>query len=76
MPTHPTLFLRKEVYKKHGHFNTSFKIAGDYDFMLRVMTDPEMHLQYLPEVMTRMRVGGARPVKFVRKDFTGQAPAA
>jgi glycosyltransferase len=33
MPPHPTLFLRKEVYEKHGHFNTSFKIAGDYDFM-------------------------------------------
>jgi glycosyltransferase len=59
MPPHPTLFLRKEVYEKHGLFDTSFKIAGDYDFMLRVMTDPEMHLQYLPEVMTRMRVGGA-----------------
>ena len=59
MPPHPTLFLRKEVYEKHGLFDTSFKIAGDYDFMLRVMTDPEMHLRYLPEVITRMRVGGA-----------------
>jgi glycosyltransferase len=59
MPPHPTLFLRKEVYKKHGLFDTTFKIAGDYDFMLRVMTDPEMHLRYLPEVITRMRLGGA-----------------
>lgn len=59
MPPHPTLFLRKEVYEKHGLFDTSFKIAGDYDFMLRVMTDPEMRLRYLPEVITRMRVGGA-----------------
>jgi glycosyltransferase len=59
MPPHPTLFLRKEVYAKHGLFDTSFKIAGDYDFMLRVMTDPEMRLRYLPEVITRMRVGGA-----------------
>jgi len=58
MPPHPTLFLRKEVYQKHGLFDTSFKIAGDYDFMLRVMTDPEIHLCYLPEVITRMRLGG------------------
>jgi glycosyltransferase len=59
MPPHPTLFLRKEVYEKHGLFDTSFKIAGDYDFMLRVMTDPEIQLRYLPEIITRMRVGGA-----------------
>jgi glycosyltransferase len=59
MPPHPTLFLRKEVYKKHGLFDTSFKIAGDYDFMLRVMTNPEMRLRYLPVVITRMRLGGA-----------------
>jgi glycosyltransferase len=75
MPPHPTLFLRKEVYEKHGLFDTSFKISGDYDFMLRVMTDPEMQLRYLPEVITRMRLCGARPVKFVRKHFTGQVPA-
>ncbi|MCA1759286.1 MAG: hypothetical protein LC658_05920, partial [Bacteroidales bacterium] len=27
-------------------------LAGDYDFMLRVMTDPEMHLHYLPACPT------------------------
>jgi hypothetical protein len=34
-------------------FDTSFKIAGDYDFMLRVMTDPEMQLRYLPQLLHR-----------------------
>lgn len=55
---HPTLFLRKEAYQKHGLFDISFKTAGDYDFMLRVMKDKEMELVYLPEVITRMRMGG------------------
>ena len=59
MPPHPTLFLKKEVYQKHGLFNTSFKISGDYDFMLRIMLDKEIKLAYLPEVITRMKVGGA-----------------
>jgi hypothetical protein len=47
---HHTLpcFSTKIVYKKHGLFDTTFKIAGDYDFMLHVMTDPEMHLRYPP----------------------------
>ena len=58
MPPHPTLFLKKEVYQKHGLFDISFKIAGDYDFMLRVMLDKEINLQYLPETITKMRQGG------------------
>jgi len=86
MPPHPTLFLCKEVYEKYGMFNTTFRIAGEYDFMLCAMTDPAMHLRYppgrnnvrtgLPEVITQMRLGGACPVKFVHKHFTGQAPEA
>jgi hypothetical protein len=28
-----------------------------------------MHLHYLPEVITRMRLGGASPVKFVLQTF-------
>jgi glycosyltransferase involved in cell wall biosynthesis len=58
MPPHPTLFLRKEVYTKHGLFDISFKTAGDYDFMLRVMLDKKINLVYLPEVITKMRMGG------------------
>ncbi|MEN8123070.1 MAG: hypothetical protein ABFS35_22215, partial [Bacteroidota bacterium] len=57
-PPHPTLFLKKEVYKKHGLFNTSFKISGDYDFMLRIMKDATINLQYLPETIVKMRTGG------------------
>ncbi len=63
-PPHPTLFLKKEVYQKHGLFDTSFKIAGDYDFMLRVMLDKEIKLTYLPKVITKMRIGGASTGNF------------
>lgn len=59
MPPHPTLYLRKEIYQKHGPFDTSFKIAGDYNFMVSVMKDKEINLAYLPEIITKMRMGGA-----------------
>ncbi len=59
MPAHPTLFLKKEVYEKHGLFDLSFQIAADYDFMLRILKDPELKFEYLPQVITKMRVGGA-----------------
>jgi glycosyltransferase involved in cell wall biosynthesis len=59
MPAHPTLFLKKEVYKKHGLFDLNFKIAADYDFMLRILKDESLAFSYLPLVITNMRVGGA-----------------
>lgn len=58
MPAHPTLFLKKEVYDKHGLFDLSYQIAADYDFMLRILKDPELKFEYLPQVITKMRVGG------------------
>jgi glycosyltransferase len=57
MPPHPTLFLRREIYQKYDAFDTSFKIAGDYDFMLRILKD-NIAVKYLPQVLYRMRVGG------------------
>jgi glycosyltransferase len=59
MPAHPTLFLKKEVYEKHGLFNLNYNIAADYDLMLRIFSDPTLKFKYLPEVITKMRVGGA-----------------
>lgn len=59
MPAHPTLFLRKEVYDKHGLFNLDYKIAADYDLMLRIFSDTELKFHYLPKVITKMRLGGA-----------------
>lgn len=59
MPAHPTLFLKKEVYEKHGFFNLTYQISADYDFMLRVLKDDSLKFGYLPKVITKMRIGGA-----------------
>ena len=32
---HPAFFVTKEVYKRYGTFNTDFKIAADYELILR-----------------------------------------
>jgi len=57
MPAHPTLFLKRDVYEKYGKFDLDFKIAGDYDFMLRVLS-AGIKVKYIPEVLYKMRVGG------------------
>lgn len=58
MPPHPTLFMRRKVYEKHGLFNVNLKCAADYDFILRVFQDQSLHVIYLPEVITKMKIGG------------------
>jgi len=57
MPAHPTFFVKKEIYDKYGCFDTSFKIAADYDFMLRVLKN-NIKVKYLPKILYKMRIGG------------------
>lgn len=57
MPAHPTFFVRRELYERFGSFDTSFRIAADYDFMLRVLSKG-IKTHYIPNVLYKMRVGG------------------
>lgn len=58
MPPHPALYVRREIYGQIGGFDTSYRIAGDYDFMLRLLTLPGLKMSYIPTVLVKMRVGG------------------
>lgn len=60
MPPHPTLFLRRSVYTRLGGFDTGLAIAADYEFMLRLFKSRDvLHFSYIPEVLVKMRWGGA-----------------
>lgn len=59
MPPHPTLFVRREVYEKYGGFNTHLRFSADYELMLRLLHRHRVSVCYLPEVIVRMRAGGA-----------------
>lgn len=58
MPPHPTLFLRRSVYERVGGFRTDLNIAADYEFVLRALHVHGVKVAYVPEVFTRMRLGG------------------
>lgn len=58
MPPHPTLYLRREVFELWGLYDTQFRIAADYDAMLRYLVKGQIRLAYIPEVLVKMRVGG------------------
>jgi glycosyltransferase involved in cell wall biosynthesis len=58
MPPHPTFYVRRDVYTRFGMFNTRFRIAADYENMLRILWRGGVRAAYVPEVLVRMRVGG------------------
>lgn len=59
MPPHPALYVRREWYERLGTFDTGYQIAADYLCMLKLFSHPEFKAAYIPEVLVRMRVGGA-----------------
>lgn len=59
VPPHPSLFLKAGVYKAAGLFNLNYRLAADYEFMLRVFKKCQCKSVYMNRLMVRMRLGGA-----------------
>lgn len=58
MPGHQSLYLKREVYEKYGFYKTDYRIAADYEFMIRFLKDKTVRLSYIPEVLVHMSHGG------------------
>lgn len=59
VPPHPSLFVKKKVYNEAGLFNLDYKIASDYEFMLRIFKNHTFKSKYYNRLIVRMRLGGA-----------------
>lgn len=59
MPAHPSFYIRKECFEKYGDYKTDYKIAADFEFLLRVIYKNNIKTLYLPIDMVTMRTGGA-----------------
>lgn len=59
MPPHPTFFVRRSVLEKYGIFDPTFRFAGDYELILRLLYKHRISTHYLPYCMVKMRIGGA-----------------
>jgi glycosyltransferase involved in cell wall biosynthesis len=75
MPPHPTLYLRRSVFDRIGVYDTHYRIAADYDFVLRYFSETRAQPVYLPQVLVKMRVGGesnrslGRVIRKSREDY-------
>jgi hypothetical protein len=47
------------VIERYGGYDTSYRIAADYDAILRWLGREGLPTAYIPRVMVRMRLGGA-----------------
>lgn len=59
MPAHPTIFIKKKIYKKIGLFNTDYRIAGDYEFLCRLVNNYNFKAIHIPKIFINMQLGGA-----------------
>ncbi len=58
MPPHPTFFVKRKKYEEFDGFDTRFKIAADYDCILRLLGKHSITTYYIPKILIKMRVGG------------------
>ncbi len=58
MIPHPTCFVTRQTYQNFGLFLTGFKIASDYELMLRFYKSKQVTFIQIPKIIANFRKGG------------------
>ena len=61
MPPHPAIFIRKDCFEKWGGYEPDrkeYRIAADYELLIRFFRVHRMRARYMPICTTVMRTGG------------------
>lgn len=64
VPPHPSLFVKSKVYKETGLFDLRYKLAADYELMLRMFKNHNFKSKYINSLIIKMRLGGATNQSF------------
>lgn len=59
MPAHPSFYCRREIYSRYGSFDLSFKVAADFEQLLRLIYIHNIPTKYIEKDFVTMRTGGA-----------------
>lgn len=59
MPAHPSFYIKKYKLLEIGLYKTNYKIAADFEFLLRAIYVNKIKTKYIPLDMVTMRTGGA-----------------
>jgi glycosyltransferase involved in cell wall biosynthesis len=78
---HPAVFVKNEIYKKYGMFDRHYRVAMDYELMLRFYIKGA-RFAYLDTVLSNMALGGLSDVNWnrayreaytIRKHYLGKS---
>lgn len=58
MPAHPTFYCKKKKYQKNGLYDDKFKIAGDFELMMRFLEKYNIKSKYISKKLIKMKLGG------------------
>ena len=64
MPAHPSFYCKKTAYEKYGIFDTSYKVAADFENLLRLIYVGNIKTKYIKKDFVTMRMGGASTAGF------------
>ncbi len=59
MPAHPSFYMTKSCYEKYGLYSTNYKIAADFDLLIRYLYKYRVSYKYVKKDFVTMRTGGA-----------------
>lgn len=57
-PAHPTFYTHRNLFNGKPAFNTAFKIASDFEMMLRLIEGRNLKVNYVDRCLVCMRLGG------------------
>ncbi|MDR0768951.1 MAG: glycosyltransferase [Dysgonamonadaceae bacterium] len=58
MPAHPAFFVRKKYFEEIGYYKTNYRIAADFELLIRFLHTHKLSYRYIPLDIIKMRTGG------------------
>lgn len=58
MPAHPTFFTYRKYFEEFGYYKTDYRIAADYELLVRFLHTHQLKTAYIPLDFMKMRTGG------------------
>lgn len=67
---HPTMFIKKEVYDRHGLYNENIKMAMDYDMLCRIANERSAFIDYPVAIFDPAGISSTRYLDAMEESFS------
>ena len=58
MPPHPSVYIKRKLFERHGLYKLGYDIAADYELLVRYLRKAGVTARYIAGSVVRMRMGG------------------